>query len=157
MYPDVRHDKSIYHRFSIVFPKLITPAAGKDLTVAEGFSRISGRSFFVSIVSGCLHLRRLSGLGGGGYLESAEAAVQVRNQVLTQFSRIVGCAMDEARFATPQQWCSHEVYAGVIDDTTTVANATLVVEHWQIQPGMVGAIPGCPQDGFDIAFLQVHQ
>ena len=68
-------------------------------------------------------------LGGGIYVEIAEAAVQVRNQVLTQFARVVGCAMNETRFSAPQQRCSHQVYAGLIDNATTVSNATLVIKN----------------------------
>ena len=48
--------------------------------------------------------------------------------MLTQIVGVVFGTVNEARLAPPQQGCTHQVNAGVIDDTTAVANSTLVVK-----------------------------
>src|ERR1041384_2554954 len=69
---------------------------------------------------------------------------------------VFGGAADVTRPASPQQVTAEHVHAGCsLYDTAVVADPAAAIEHWQLQPGVVRVIAGCPDDGLDTTATQV--
>ena len=64
-------------------------------------------------------------------------------------SRVVAGTVDEARLASTQERRADQVHPGRVDDTTVVADHALAVEDVHVEPGVVGAEAGRPDDGLD--------
>ena len=70
--------------------------------------------------------------------------------------RVVRSAGDVAGAACAQQAAAEQVHArSVGDDAAVVTDSALVVEHRHVEPRMVGAEAGRPQDGADVAPAQI--
>ena len=69
---------------------------------------------------------------------------------------VVAGAVDERRLAAAQEGHAHQVHARrVDDDAAVVADQPLAVEHRHVQPGVVGAEAGGPDDRADLAAGEV--
>src|SRR5690606_31619279 len=77
------------------------------------------------------------------------AAREPARQVIRQLASIVLGAVDEARFAAAQERKSHDVKTRYGADTAFMANKSPAIQQGFIEPGIVGAVAGCPQHGAD--------
>jgi membrane-bound lytic murein transglycosylase MltF len=83
--------------------------------------------------------------------------VQITQQVRTQVSGIVTGAVDKTRLSASKERHAHQIHARGIDDTAIVANTALTVEDRHVQPRVVGAESGGPDDGLDLTAIQIHR
>jgi hypothetical protein len=89
--------------------------------------------------------------GHGGTL------VQITQQMRTQVSGIVTGAVDKTRLSASKERHAHQVHARGIDDTAIVADTALAVEDRHVQPRVVRAESGGPDDGLDLTAIQIHR
>src|ERR1700734_1099637 len=74
-----------------------------------------------------------------------------------QVTRIVAAPVDEARFPAPQKRQAHHVQARRFrHDAAIVADVALQVDYRYVQPGVVGAESGRPDDRPDPRATQIH-
>ena len=73
-------------------------------------------------------------------------------------TNVVLDAMDKARFASAQHRQAEHIQARRIDDTAIMAQATLAIGHRHVEPAVVRAETGCPDDRADTALVEIeHQ
>src|SRR5439155_2608630 len=60
-------------------------------------------------------------------------------------------AVDEARLPTAQEGRADQVHARGVDDTAVVAQETFAIENRHVEPRVVRAVAGRPDDGPDLA------
>src|SRR5512145_216296 len=78
-------------------------------------------------------------------------------EVGAKVARIVPDPVDEARFAAPQERQAEEVQARRFGyDAALVADIALAVEDRYLQPGVVGAKPGRPDDRPNSGALEIE-
>ncbi len=82
--------------------------------------------------------------------------VKVARDMFAEFSRIVFCPVYETRFAATQKWQPHNVNAGYISDAAVVSKLSFVIEHRDVEPGVIRAKAGCPDYGTDLAVCQTE-
>src|SRR4051812_42047400 len=70
---------------------------------------------------------------------------------------VVANAVDQAGLAPPEERHAHQIQSGRFNDTSIVADTTLVIEDRYMQPGVIGPEAGCPHDGFDAPAGQIEK
>src|SRR5688572_30926044 len=81
---------------------------------------------------------------------------EISGEVVHQFARVVFGAVNETRLATPQDRQAQRIEAGRIDDAAVVAQLSLGVEDRHVEPAVVRAKPGRPDDRLGLALPQVE-
>ncbi len=121
----------------------------KDLSTSD-FEMVAGFRRAASSVPG-------ERLGEPGARKSRSGVREMTCEVRRHLSRIVFDAMDEGRFPPPQDRQAERVETGsVSDDAAVVAEQAPSVEYRDVQPGVVGAVTGRPDDGADLTAAQVE-
>src|SRR5690348_1528715 len=96
----------------------------------------------------------------GGAASGSRRGVSVRqvaHEVSHEVAGIVLRAVNERRFATPQHRQSNGIHAGGVgDEATVVAQLALAVVDRNVEPAIVGAEAGGPDDRTDLAAAQVE-
>jgi hypothetical protein len=81
---------------------------------------------------------------------------EMGGEVGAQVTRIVADPVDEARFPAPQKRQAHHVQAWRFHhDAAIVADVALQVDYRYVQPGIVGAESGRPDDPPDPRTTQI--
>src|SRR6185295_18876476 len=70
---------------------------------------------------------------------------------------VVFGAMNEARLAPAHEVEAERVEPGRGHDAAVVPQATLAIEHWRVQPAVVGAEASGPQHSADAVRLEVDE
>ena len=73
----------------------------------------------------------------------------------SHLARIVFDAMDERRFTPAEDRQADGVHPWRIDDAALVPDEPLLVQHWYVQPAVIGMEPGRPDDGRHLAVAQI--
>src|SRR5215207_7519325 len=81
---------------------------------------------------------------------------QVRYQMIAEIARIVAGAIDQGRLATAQKLQPHQVHAWMCRDPAIVTHLALAIENRHIEPGVVRAVAGSPNDRPDLARGEIH-
>src|SRR5262245_13857014 len=75
----------------------------------------------------------------------------------TEIARVVAGAIDQSGLAAAQKLHSHDVQARMRGDPAIVTDLALAIQDRHLEPGIVRAISGCPNDRPDPAFREVHE
>src|SRR5215470_15140831 len=94
--------------------------------------------------------------GGSWHLLSGSGTVEVLAQMSGEIRSIVACSVNEGRFAPAHEWQAHDVHSGCRNNPAVVTDASLAVEHGDVQPGVVGAIARRPDHRTDAGTDQVQ-
>ncbi len=76
--------------------------------------------------------------------------------MFAEIARVVAGAVEEDGFAAAQEWHAHQVHAGRVDDAAVVTDLALAIEHRHIEPRIVGAEAGRPDDRPDVSAGEIH-
>src|SRR5439155_8553418 len=76
-----------------------------------------------------------------------ETTIEAGGEMFAQVASVGRGAVDETGLASSQKGNSHQVHPRRLDHAAVVPDATLAVEHGQVQPGIVRAITGRPYHG----------
>src|SRR5215470_2240315 len=93
--------------------------------------------------------------GGSWHLLSGSGTIEVLAQVSGEIRSIVACTVNEGRFAPSHEWQAHDVHSGCRNNPAIVTDASLAIEHGDVQPGVVGAISRRPNHRTDTSIDQV--
>src|SRR6188474_2544557 len=87
---------------------------------------------------------------------SGGRSTQAEGQVGGKVRGIVSGAIDEGGFASAHERQAHDVHPRRRHDTAVVADASLAIEHRNIEPRIVWTIACGPNHGFDASIIEVH-
>ena len=76
--------------------------------------------------------------------------------MIDHLTSVVLDAVDERGLATPQDGETERVQARAVDDATVVAEMALGVDDRHVEPAVIGAKSGCPDDRADLPVAEVE-
>ena len=88
--------------------------------------------------------------------DGALSAIEIAREMLDQVARVVFGAVDEGRLAAPEHRQSDRIQPGRIDDAAVVPQVALAIDDRHVEPAVVGAKAGRPDDRPDLAAREVE-
>src|SRR3990170_4760687 len=88
---------------------------------------------------------------------AARSTGKIAGEVIDDVPGVVLRAMDEGRFATTEDRQPHRIQPWRIDDAAVVPQMPLPIDDGNIQPAVVRAKAGCPDDRTDLAAREVER
>jgi hypothetical protein len=83
-------------------------------------------------------------------------AGEVGGEVIDDVARIILRAMDERRLAAAEDGQPDGIEPWRIDDSAVVPQVALAIDDGNVEPAVVGAKPGGPDDGTNLATPEVE-
>ena len=75
--------------------------------------------------------------------------------MIAEIARVPAGTIDERGFASAEELQAHHIHAGRRDHPAVVADVSLVIEDGHVQPRIVEAVPGRPDDCFDLPACEI--
>src|SRR5258706_5872294 len=83
-------------------------------------------------------------------------AGEIAGEVIDQIARVIFRAVDEGRLASPQDRQSDRIQPRRLDNPAIMPQMAFGIDHRNIEPAVVQAKPGRPDDGLDFAAPEVE-
>ena len=75
--------------------------------------------------------------------------------MLDEVARVILGAVDERGLASPEDGQPDGIQPRRVDHSSIVPQVALAIDHRHVEPAVVGAKPGCPENGPDRATPEV--
>src|SRR4051812_3613385 len=76
--------------------------------------------------------------------------------MIAEIARVVASAVDEGRLAAAQKLQPHKIHAWLLGHASVMADLALAIENRHLQPGIVRAVTGGPDDRANLAGGEIN-